>query len=110
MRRIRGRFDELLDTQRATRDYVQITLTDEEDVPDAAGKLSAVYPNLMQVLYDNARTRAGQADLAAARDAQERSPLALFEALYGAQNGRQMTQEQRALLAGMMETIWEDEA
>ena len=31
-------------------------------------------------------------------------------ALYGAQNGRQMTQEQRALLAGMMETIWEDEA
>lgn len=109
MRRVRGRFDELLRAENGSEDYVQVTLTDESDVPDAAAKLFEVYPNLMQVLYDNARTRAGQADFGAAK-AQHRSPMELFEALYLLQNGAQMDAAQRALLAGMMERIWEDEA
>lgn len=40
-----------------TEDYLQITLTDEEDVPDGMAKLRTVYPNLMQLVYDNSRTR-----------------------------------------------------
>ncbi len=38
-------------------DYLQITLTDEEDIPDVIGKLRAIYPNIMKVDYDNQRTR-----------------------------------------------------
>ena len=38
-------------------DYLQITLTDEEDVPGALQKLRTVYPNLMRLEYDNKRTR-----------------------------------------------------
>ena len=30
-------------------DYLQITLTDEEDVPGALQKLRTVYPNLMRL-------------------------------------------------------------
>ena len=40
-------------------DYVHITLTDEEDIPDAVSRLRVIYPNLMKLDYDNARTRAG---------------------------------------------------
>ena len=109
MRKLRGRFEELMRPECATQDYVQITLTDEDDVPDAVSKLTGNYPNFMQLLYDNARTRAGQAEFDA-RDAVTRTPLELFEALYCAQNGVEMTARQRTLLTGMMETIWEEDA
>ncbi len=39
-----------------TEDYVQITLTDEEDIPDGLRKLRIIYPNLMRLEYDNSRT------------------------------------------------------
>ena len=31
----------------ATDDYVQITLTDEEDIPDGMQRLRTIYPNLL---------------------------------------------------------------
>lgn len=34
-------------------DYIQVTLTDEDDVPDGLQKLRVIYPNIMQLLYDN---------------------------------------------------------
>lgn len=43
-----------------TEDYVQITLTDEEDIVDGMQKLRTIYPNLMRLEYDNRRTRENQ--------------------------------------------------
>lgn len=108
MRRMRGSFDALLDPARASEDYLQITLTDEDDIPDAARKLRQVYPNLLQVCCDNARTRAARPDFSRETAAQ-RSPMALFEELFTLQNGAPMTPLQRGMLSGMMEKIWEDE-
>ena len=34
-----------------TNAYIHITLTDEQDVPDAISKLRIVYPNLMRLDY-----------------------------------------------------------
>ena len=109
MRRVRGTFAGLMDPALASEDYVQITLTDEDDLPDAARQLQQVYPNLLQLVYDNARTRAARADFTR-ETAAARSPMALFEELFALQNGVEMTKPQRELLSGMMERIWEDEA
>lgn len=38
-------------------DYMHITLADEDDIPDAIGKLRVIYRNLMKLDYDNKRTR-----------------------------------------------------
>jgi len=105
MRTMRGRFEELLAGE-SSHDYLQIVMTDEEDIPDAARKLSKIYPNLLQVVYDNARTRAAQADFSR-QAALQRAPAEMFAALYEMQNGTTMTQEQDAYLRGMMERIWE---
>ena len=110
LERVRGSFAQLADPAAdVCESCVQITLTDEDDVPDAAARLRAIYPNLLQLLYDNTRTRAQQADLSGGAAA-ERSPLALFEQLFEQQNGQMMDAAQRALLLGVMERIWEDEA
>lgn len=110
LREIRGSYNEVtLRSFYAGTDlqdsYLHITLTDEEDIPDAVGRLRAVYPNIMKLDYDNARTRAPGALAAAGPDMQE-TPLALFEIFYEKQNARPMTAEQRALVAGLIERIW----
>lgn len=109
---LRGTYEELTfrgfyDGTSYPRDYVHITLTDEEDIPDAVSKLRIIYPNLMKLDYDNKRTRAGIV-LEGAED-QQRSPLELLEEFYEKQNGQPMGEEQRAFAKNLMERIWEED-
>lgn len=110
MRELRGSYEELTLRQSyentKTDDYLRITLTDEEDVPEALAKLRVIYPNLMQLLYDNSRTRAGVAVLNAEGSA-ERPPAELFAELYEKQNGAPMSSEQEELITRLISEIWE---
>ena len=88
--------------------YVHITLTDEEDIPDAVRKLQVIYPYLMKLTYDNRRTQA--AGLGEDWEADEQqSPLELLEAFYAAQNGAAMDDAQRAYAQALLETLEEAE-
>lgn len=89
--------------------YVHITLTDEADIPEAVGKLRAVYPNLMRLDYDNSRTR-GSAEILGAAEVEHRSPLELFDEFYALQNNQPMRGGQRAYLQELIEQIWGGEA
>lgn len=112
LRELRGTYLEL--TARsfyqgtATDDYLHITLTDEDDVPEAISRLRVIYRNLMKLDYDNQRTRAG--GIISGAEAQERrSPLELFAEFYEKRNDRPMSEAQYAYAKELMETIWEDE-
>ncbi|MBR5867953.1 MAG: exonuclease SbcCD subunit D C-terminal domain-containing protein, partial [Clostridia bacterium] len=86
-------------------DYVSITLTDEDEIPDAIGKLRAVYRNILKLTYDNRRAReSGQID--GAEKAEEKSPLTLFSELYHQQNNQELTSEQEEYLTRTMNEIW----
>ena len=95
---LRGTFAELTDKsfyEHTTwqTDYTHLTLTDEEDIPDAIGKLRLIYQGLMKLDYDNARTRSN-GEITGAEAQRARSPLELFADFYALQNNRPMTQEQ----------------
>ena len=113
MRELRGTYMDLTAKKNyegtATDDYIHITLTDEEDIPDVIGKLRVIYPNLMKIDYDNMRTRMGR-QLAAVEDIEKKSPLQLFEQLYEMQNGQSMSEEQRKFSAEIIETLWGGES
>ena len=110
MRKLRGTYLEL--TARSTylgthtEDYLHIILTDEQDIPDAIGRLRSIYPNVMQLSYDNQRTRS-QAHVIPAEHAQRKSPLELFEQFYETQNGSSITPQQEDLLRDFIESVWE---
>ena len=112
MREIRGTYMEVtaLDFYKdmKTDDYLHITLTDEEDVPDAIGKLRTIYPNIMKLSYDNLRTRAA-GTVRGTAEVEEKSPMELLKEFYEMQNNQPMTDEQEEIARGMMEEIWEDE-
>lgn len=113
MREVRGTYEEVTaksfyqDTD--TRDYLHIILTDEEDVPEAMGRLRAIYPNLMKLTYDNKRTQSVQ-EISGAERPEERTPLELFRDLYELQNNQPMSGEQEDFLTQLMEKIWEGQS
>ena len=109
MREIRGTYMELTNRESYkdtnVEDYLHVTLTDEEDVPDALGKLRSIYPNIMKLDYDNLRTRNGQT-ITAEEAVEQKRPMELFEELYRLQNNQEMSREQRKFAEEMIEKIW----
>ncbi len=108
MRKIRGTYLEVTaksfyqEFQR--EDYVQVTLTDEEDVPDGLQKLRIIYPNLMRLSYDNTRTgRTGKVDADSA--VEQKSEEELFGEFYELQNNQPMGEEQRAYMKKVIESL-----
>ena len=111
LREIRGSYDEL--TARSfyehttyRSNYLHLILPDEQDVFDAMSRLRTIYPYLMTLDYDNARTRAA-GGMSVPAETERRTPLELFEALYQRQNHRPMSEVQRAYIAQLMEQIME---
>ena len=90
-------------------DYVHVTLTDEEDIPDAIGKLRTVYHNLMKLDYDNTRTR-NTNTVDGAVDVEKKSHYTLFSEFYEKQNNQPMSEQQSDFVKKLMEEIWEGEA
>lgn len=112
MRRLRGSYEELTNRLNYvgtdTEDYVQITLTDEEDIFDAVGKLRAIYPNLMKLEYDNTRTREnGQLQMYDAEE--DKTPIELAEELFELQNNKPLREEQKQYLQAVITELWEKE-
>ena len=106
LREIRGSYDEL--TARSfyehttyRSDYLHLILTDEQDVFDAMSRLRTIYPYLMALDYDNARTRAA-GGMSVPAETERRTPLELFDALYTRQNHQPMSEVQRAYIAQLM--------
>lgn len=112
LRKLRGSYEELMsrefydelpkDSDGLLRDFYHLTLTDEEDVPDAVQKLRSVYKNLLQLEYDNKRTRTDNA-IEGAERVVEKSPLELIEEFYQLQNNQALSEKQRAYLQGLLE-------
>ncbi|MBO4852018.1 MAG: exonuclease SbcCD subunit D, partial [Schwartzia sp.] len=113
LRELKNTYNELMKKENykgtATDDYLHITLTDEEDVPDAMRKLKTVYPNVLHLDYDNTRTKSGAAVFDAPA-AEVKTPLELTGEFYALQNGQPMNENQSEYLGQLIEKVWEDEA
>ena len=111
LREVKGTFDELMYRRNyegtAVDDYLYVVLTDEDDVPDALGKLRTVYPNVMKLGYDNTRTRVTQTiDDGAVLEGKK--PIDLFGELYEKQNNQEMSDEQRSFVQNIIDSVWRE--
>ena len=102
-----GKCDRRRYADTAVDDYLHITLTDEQDVPDALARLRVIYPNLMRLDYDNLRTREDQ-EITAPERAESITPLEHFSAFYQLQNNQPLTAEQAAFCQQLIEEIWKE--
>lgn len=114
MRELRGSYQELMarsfyEGTDLPGCYLRILLTDEEDIPEAMGRMRQVYPYIMALDYDNTRTRSYQNPLEHRVDP-ETSPLSLFAKLYETQNNQPMGEKQEQWLRELIGSIWEEDA
>lgn len=103
MREIRGPIAELTKAENVLpalrNDYIRAVLTDDHAVADAADRLRAVYPNLMCILFEGTRNgQAGPSRTAASGNVSTRTPQDLFAEFYRNQNGRELPENERAVL------------
>lgn len=112
MRKIKGSYAELTNRQNYintnTDDYIFATLTDEEDIPDAINRLRSIYPNIMQLEYDNKRTRTNQiidtSDINSLK-----TPIEFFNEFYQLQNNQGLNDAQMQIMQDLIDSIWEEQ-
>ena len=108
---LRGTYDEL--TARDYYDgkgyqdaYVSITLTDEDDITDGMRKLRTIYHRLMELSYDNKRTRAGMTNIGKPMNVNELNPIELFGELFEKQNAQPLSDKQREYVNGLIDQVF----
>lgn len=109
MRQIRGSYEELTLRENyiheATKDYLSIVLTNEDEIPDAISKLRIIYPNIMKLSYDNKRSKM-DAPLEGNKD-ERLQPLDLLQEFYCQQNNKELNNEQETFVKELISQIWE---
>lgn len=108
---LRGSYDELTaktfyDGKGYQEAFVRITLTDEDDIHDGMRKLKSIYHRLMELRYDNKRTRAGMTSIGKPMDVEALQPDKLFGDLFEKQNGQALSEEQKRYMNETIETIF----
>lgn len=96
MREIRGKLEDVISDcvvhAGNPEDYIRVILTDEEELYDPHRILKKVYPNLMRLDFDNARTRAADTENFPKRETvHKKSCVQLLAQLFIEQNGKEMS-------------------
>lgn len=104
---IRGNYMELTDRKYYekldTKSYIHVVLQDENDVPNAFARLQSIYPNIVKLSYDNARTQK-ESEIETIDKIEQRNPLDLIEKFYEMQNNSKMNERQKRIV----ENLWEE--
>ena len=105
MRRISGSFAELMNADAQSEDWLEISLTDEREIPDAIRKLRLYYPNTMKLTYENIVRK----DFSAGETSVKRiGPTEMFTQFFKKVNGRELCDDQREYVEKIMREISED--
>ena len=108
---LRGTYEELTakdyyDGKGYQEGYVSITLTDEDDIPDGMRKLRTIYHRLLDLNYDNTRTRAGMTNISKPMNVNELNPIDLFGELFEKQNAQPLSDKQREYVNGLIDQVF----
>ena len=85
-------------------DYIQITLTDENEIPYAFEKLKTIYHRILSLGYDNKRTNANS-EITKIKNIKSKSPLDLFSELYELQNNQPLSDVQTKFIIEMIDKL-----
>lgn len=107
VRRLRGSFEEILSsaTEENCRDFVSVTLIDEEEPYHFREKIKELYPYLLDIRVDNRRTREKLSE--EVEDLEVLSPLEAFSLFFETIHHRGMNEEETALMEQILEQVQE---
>ncbi len=112
LRKITGRLDDIMSMAAKDpnnhEDFIDITLTDENEVMDAISTLRSVYPNVLKISYENMATRAAE-EIEKLGKLDKQNPQEIFGAFFKSRRGREMTAEEKEYMNSLIEKIWRED-
>ena len=110
MRCLKGRLEDLMDpavleeNKEIREDYLQITLTDKEELIDPIGTLRSVYPNVLQLILE--KNKAGEdGEYYSSVTLERKCTAELFEEFYEMLKGEPLDEYRRAVVSEVAETV-----
>ena len=109
LRKITGTLDEIMTAANTDpynhEDFIDIVLTDENEVMDAISTLRTVYPNVLKISYDNMASRAAE-NVERLGAVDKKNPFEIFEAFFNSRRGRDMDEDEKEYVHSLIEKIW----
>ncbi len=91
-------------TEPVCEDYLQITLTDEDELIDPIGTLRRVYPNVMQLLFEK-REKAMDLEFVPSMEMRKKAADELFVDFYELLRGHEMDDARRQVVKEVVEEV-----
>lgn len=110
MRKIKGSLKELLKDgenaigeKESAQDYIQAILTDKGELIDPIGTIRSRYPNVMQIVREEAEEALRDTEAGHSRAlVKQKDAMALFEAFYQEVRGSELTEEGKKIIADII--------
>ncbi len=110
MRKIKGSLKELLKAgenaigeKESAQDYIQAILTDKGELIDPIGTIRSRYPNVMQIVREEAEEALRDTEAGHSRAlVRQKDAMALFEAFYQEVRGSELTEEGKKIIADII--------
>ncbi len=108
MRKIKGPIDKLLSEDiykdGNVNDYIQATITDEDEVFDAMRRLKEVYVNLLKLDFDNSRTRAHN-KVENIDNVEKKDELTLFKEFFKNRTDMELTEDEEKVMIDIINGV-----
>ena len=108
MRKIKGRLEDLISpalTDHLDReDYLQVTLTNEEELIDPIGTLRSVYPNVMQLVFEK-KEKEMTGEFTAIETVNRKTPGELFDDFYCLIREKEMDEARRQVINDVIKEL-----
>lgn len=109
MREIKCSIEELLNGEIElgnTEDYMHVILTDEDEIFDAIGKVRKVYPNVMQISFENRKYMQSLETMEFDKHhVMNQNPMSLFSEFYKMQNHIDPDEKRMEIITSIFEEV-----
>ena len=105
VKKLEGYFEDIiaLADEEIKKDYVSITLRDEDIIPNVKEKLNAYFDNILEVIIDNSQTRKIMLD--DVEELKEMSPFDSFNTFFEQLNDRKMDENESELFRKILSEV-----
>lgn len=108
MRKLKGKIEDLLspvlENHFDKEDYLQVTLTNEEELIDPMGTLRTVYPNVMQIIFEK-REKEAAGDFTVSEKTAAKTPDAVVEDFYMLLREKEMDEERKKVIKDIVKEL-----
>lgn len=108
MRKLKGALEDLIapavSEHLDREDYLQITLTNEEELIDPIGTLRSVYPNVMQLLFEKKEKEEGSG-FCAMEAVGSKTPEKLFDDFYELIREKEMDEQRKQIIRDVVKEL-----